>query len=211
MRSGRGHVRVAWLGVERRRRRLEVVLRRLRLRLAILDPRPGIVILLVRPGAGAGVLGWLAGRDGGVHVRSEVEVRPPGGGRGRADLGVLVTPVNTLRDPITGVVGWDTFSGATPPLPLPTLLHPATQGGKLLTVVLLVVTGRDLELVPVDVQHGRHEARVVGELALDVLHGAAVEQVAAPAVFRVRAIVIDDGVTEREGTTEVKTSRQTAG
>ena len=75
----------------------------------------------------------------------------------------------------------------------------------------LVVARRHLELVPVDVQHGRHEAGVVGELALDVLHGAAVEEVAAPAVLRVRPVVIDDRVAEREGTAEVKTSRQAPG
>ena len=80
---------------------------RLELRLAILNPRPGVVILLVR--RGPGVLDWLVAGAGGVHVGSEVEVRPEGCG-GRADLGVLVTAVSTLGDPVTGVVGGDTFS-----------------------------------------------------------------------------------------------------
>ena len=103
--SGRGHVRVAWLGVERTwglevvvlRRRLRLELR-LELGLTILNPRAGVVILLLVR-RWPGVLDWLVHRAGGVHVGSEVEMRPEGGG-GRTD------PPSSPSRPIGRGRGW---------------------------------------------------------------------------------------------------------
>ena len=201
-RLGRGHGRVARLRVGRLVGRLvgwlEVVLGILdtRPRLVVLRPR---VLLVARPEVGR----W-------VHVRSEVTVGREGGRR-RTELGILVTAVFALRDPIARVVGGDTLPRPAPELVLAALLHPVPQVRQLLAVAQALVAGGQVELVSVNIQHCGAELKVGGKLALDVLQGAAVEQVAATPVRRVWPGVVHRRVTQGVGAAVVQTPGKAGG
>ena len=100
---------------------------------------------------------------------------------------------------------------AVPPPPRPRpLLRPRTapQQLQLAAVPLPLVRSCQLELVPVDVEDGGGEVWVGGELTLEAVRVAAVEEVTAAALAALHPLVEHGGVAERVAAAPVQAPRQ---